>query len=508
MSGSSGDAGTMSLAAIRELEKIANFDVPATQLERAKANEIIVAFAEANLQEKLRDYRKGTVALLDLIGLLAPRVEALGSGGARVVADAAALLRLVHDGEGMRSAAPDATAAETAAVADEANLPPPPTPPAARTLSAGADGRRLAAPTPISSTHYEMLADEYVRFFLGADISEHGAAVGDMADRAMASRRRYEAVGNPLGIPWWFIAAIHMLESTFNPNTHLHNGDPLGARTKRVPANRPATGNPPFTWEDSARDALALKRLGGLRDWSLPRALFRWETYNGWGYRSLGVPSPYLWSMSSIYGSGKFVADHVFDRRAVSKQCGAASLLKALHQRGAVDLHLDYTDDGAEDDPAPAPVPPAPGSFAAFLLREIPDLQNFEAEEFLFLGNNNAAAPPASRNAVPAKELWTNVVPLVRVMMEFRKRTNRPVVFNSVYRNPVYNAFVGGELDSQHMKFRACDFHVLSGGGEAGDWADMLRTMRREGLFSGGIGLYPRFVHVDTRGFDVDWHKT
>jgi lysozyme family protein len=42
------------------------------------------------------------------------------------------------------------------------------------------------------------------------------------------------------------------------------------------------------------------------------------------------VPTPYLWSFSSLYEKGKFVADGVFDPAAVSKQCGAAVMLKAV----------------------------------------------------------------------------------------------------------------------------------------------------------------------------------
>ena len=58
-----------------------------------------------------------------------------------------------------------------------------------------------------------------------------------------AHRARYEAAGGPHGIPWWFVGAIHMLESGFTFTRHLHNGDPLSARTVRVPAGRPERGS-------------------------------------------------------------------------------------------------------------------------------------------------------------------------------------------------------------------------------------------------------------------------
>jgi hypothetical protein len=123
---------------------------------------------------------------------------------------------------------------------------------------------------------------------------------------------------------------------------HLHNGDPLTAQTVQVPAGRPRTGGPPFTWEASAADALASHRLGPQTDWSLPGTLFQLERYNGWGYRRSHpeVLSPYLWSFSEHYRAGKYVADGSFSPTAVSGQCGAAVLLRRLAEHG----HIDFRD--------------------------------------------------------------------------------------------------------------------------------------------------------------------
>ena len=65
--------------------------------------------------------------------------------------------------------------------------------------------------------------------------------------------------------------------------------------------------------------------------------LYKLEAYNGWGYRDHhpDVNSPYLWSFSNHYKSGKYVADGTFSATAVSAQCGAAVLLKRLTQLGA-----------------------------------------------------------------------------------------------------------------------------------------------------------------------------
>ncbi len=98
----------------------------------------------------------------------------------------------------------------------------------------------------------------------------------------------------------------------------------------------PSEGEPPFTWLDSARDALTLKKLDQVREWSLPCMLYLLEAYNCFGYRPRGVPTPYLWSFSNLYSRGKYVADGRFDPQAVSKQCGAAVLLRVLQERGLV----------------------------------------------------------------------------------------------------------------------------------------------------------------------------
>jgi lysozyme family protein len=58
--------------------------------------------------------------------------------------------------------------------------------------------------------------------------------------------------------------------------------------------------------------------------------LYRFEANNGFGYRKRSVATPYLWSYSDHYDKGKFVADGKYNPDAVSKQVGAAILLKEL----------------------------------------------------------------------------------------------------------------------------------------------------------------------------------
>ncbi|MCY1646599.1 hypothetical protein OVA11_05770 [Caulobacter sp. SL161] len=196
-------------------------------------------------------------------------------------------------------------------------------------------------PTAAETFTLEALADEYRRLFQTCQTRpEWAGQVAWHRKKLLAFKSRYEPLAQQTQIPWFVIGAIHALEGSFDFTTHLHNGDPLSARTVRVPAGRPATGSPPFTWEQSALDALTRQQLTGLVDWSLPATLYRLERYNGFGSRRQGINTPYLWSFSTHYLKGKFVRDHVYDPEAISKQCGAALMIKALADSGDITITL------------------------------------------------------------------------------------------------------------------------------------------------------------------------
>jgi lysozyme family protein len=119
---------------------------------------------------------------------------------------------------------------------------------------------------------------------------------------------------------------------------HLHNGDSLKRRTVNVPAGRPKSGQPPFTFEVSALDALEYDKLTEWNDWSIGGICYKLEGFNGWGYRARKINSPYLWSYSNLYTSGKYVADNKWSSTAVSGQCGAAVIFRRMRDQGAIDL--------------------------------------------------------------------------------------------------------------------------------------------------------------------------
>jgi len=145
-------------------------------------------------------------------------------------------------------------------------------------------------------------------------------------------------VGGP-GVPWYFLACVHYLECSFSFKKHLHNGDPLTGYTVNVPAHRPKVGHaPPFTFEESAVDAIKLMKYDQVTNWSLPFILLKLEGYNGFGYNKKGIRTPYLWSFSNHYTKGKYVRDGVYDADAVSGQMGAAVILKRMEQRALINI--------------------------------------------------------------------------------------------------------------------------------------------------------------------------
>lgn len=177
------------------------------------------------------------------------------------------------------------------------------------------------------------LRDEYEQLYSTVEIApDKKAMIEDAAQRIVAQKSRYEVIEDATGVPWHVIGCIHMLEASQRFDRHLHNGDSLKARTVHVPKNRPIGGAPPFTFEQSAIDALNFDGLAKWDDWSIAGILYKLEGYNGFGYRLYhpDVRTPYLWACTNHYTKGKYGADGKFDPNLVSKQVGVAALLLAI----------------------------------------------------------------------------------------------------------------------------------------------------------------------------------
>lgn len=148
------------------------------------------------------------------------------------------------------------------------------------------------------------------------------------ARRLLAAKPRYQAVAAKTGVPWFSIAAIHEREASQRWDTQLGQGDPLNSVSVHVPAGR----GPFATWEDGAYDALVNCAPHAARwsDWSSGGLLTLLEQYNGLGYAAHGRVSPYIWSGTDQYVSGKYIRDGVFDPNAVDRQLGCAGLITAM----------------------------------------------------------------------------------------------------------------------------------------------------------------------------------
>jgi uncharacterized protein (TIGR02594 family) len=221
---------------------------------------------------------------------------------------------------------------------------------------------------------FDQLSGEYATLWDGAQIvPANQQAIAAAVQTLVGHKPDYDQIEAALGVPWYVVGLIHYRESSFSMTRQLHNGDPLSARTVHVPAGRPLQGNPPFTWVESAIDALQMMGFQTVKNWTVERIAYQLESYNGWGYRKHNVNSPYLWSFTNQYSGGLFVADHVFDPNGRNSQAGGLALLKQLVADGTVTV----TRQSGVVPPQPKPPVPVPtGLFeadgAAFKLAATP----------------------------------------------------------------------------------------------------------------------------------------
>lgn len=157
-----------------------------------------------------------------------------------------------------------------------------------------------------------------------------------ICDIALENKYQYLPVSILTHIPWPVIAALHFRESNQRFSCHLHNGDPLTARTVHVPRGRPLAGEAPFSWRASAIDALSA--VWKPKTWNVAGCLEFAEKYNGVGYQKHAVNTPYVWDFTNQYTKGLYVADGSFDPNAFESRPGVASILKTLNEKRGVSL--------------------------------------------------------------------------------------------------------------------------------------------------------------------------
>jgi len=125
-------------------------------------------------------------------------------------------------------------------------------------------------------------------------------------------------------------------------------------------------------------------------------------------------------------------------------------------------------------------------------------IRHFRAYELCDVGRARALSDgrEAALKAAPA-DLWGNVLPTLRVLEWLRGDLGgRPVHVHSAYRDPAYNWAVGGATYSLHVAFNAVDFSVAG----VEPLALARRLIEHPEARRFGVGVYPAFVHLDTRG--------
>ncbi len=127
------------------------------------------------------------------------------------------------------------------------------------------------------------------------------------------------------GVPALWVMPVFERE---NPSfsSYLGNGDPLDHPTVHVPKHR----GPFDSWEKGAADALTLDHITQVKEWTWPMACYEWELWNGFGPRHHGRPSGYVWSGTTIYQGGKYIADGVWSRGTFDKQLGCVEIARAI----------------------------------------------------------------------------------------------------------------------------------------------------------------------------------
>jgi lysozyme family protein len=213
----------------------------------------------------------------------------------------------------------------------------------------------------MSTWTFEQTRDGYAKMW--ASCSPKGGKDATNADfyacKIIASELKYRSVQSKLGTPWFFVGALHMREAGCDFRGVLHNGENIigtGRKTKLVPAGR----GPFSTWEEAAIDALMIKGYDKIRDWSPARMGYEAERFNGFGYTARGVNSPYVWAGSNHEQTGKYVADHVWDKNFDDPQIGVMTVIMRLAAlRPDIKATLDGLGQGFSPPVAPV-VAPAP----------------------------------------------------------------------------------------------------------------------------------------------------
>ncbi|OED38349.1 hypothetical protein AB833_20020 [Chromatiales bacterium (ex Bugula neritina AB1)] len=231
------------------------------------------------------------------------------------------------------------------------------------------------------------------------------------------------------------------------------------------------------------------------------------------------LPRVVVYAVSGLIlsGLGLVVASHVSERLG-SDQSGPAV---NVQERVVVDTAEDQSGETATDIESTSPVeldatvsidqiysgPPVrldaryANQFSAFLSEH--GLRRVAGGDLLYLGNEDTFGECREKNHVPPKELWSNIIPAAKALELIRAETRQSITVVSAYRSGEFNTCIGGAPRSHHLTFQALD--LTSSSLDSAALAKVVKELRAEGKFTGGVGMHEKFLHLDGRGKDADW---
>lgn len=210
---------------------------------------------------------------------------------------------------------------------------------------------------------YEALKDDYVRLIGAAHIRpecDHILAV--TARRLVHDKAVYLNIQEKTGVPAAALMALAEREMSGNLHCYLGNGERLTHRTTLVPKGRGPFPDTPDGFVAGALDALHLDGLDQIaktpEGWSMTRFAYESELWNGFGYRSHGIPSPYVFGATAVQRAGKYVRDGVYDSGVMDPQLGTLAIVEEIFK---LDPSLVFASVLPKADPVEAgPIVPAP----------------------------------------------------------------------------------------------------------------------------------------------------
>lgn len=138
------------------------------------------------------------------------------------------------------------------------------------------------------------------------------SAAKQIAD--LVNMGKYNNISSKTNIPTYVIGILHYREASLNFNKRLQDGNNL---------------DPGMTFDQDAISIL-LKIFGTHANWStISNVLKHIESYNGFGYTGDNIKnnSPYVWSGTDLYTSGKFIGDKIYNSSYKDTQIGAAAIM-------------------------------------------------------------------------------------------------------------------------------------------------------------------------------------